>query len=435
MEWQHRFEQAKTRLLSDEAICPDNRALFAQFFEFEEYKLKRQNGLSALDEPCYKTLYGYIMRFQNVNRWFENKPWTQITKTDVKRVYDGLEDGTIRTKAGLPFQDRMSYYHKVFRSKPFRLAGKVDLAKEVIEFSIAQRREVRYATLEVFQKLVSVISNPRHLFLLWLAWDVGENIGTLLKLTKNDFLPQIDHANGGCEYLVRLPRSKLKRSRQERTEPLLFPETNRFAEIVLGPLQSHELIFPVGYASATKVLRRAVRRSRATTMPHGAPVRWKDLRSGMACHLLKWGWSRDEVNARLGHTPRSAALDAYINYLALDRQQSKERLRRSLVGAPPLNPVAPLMTTPPVQREEMRGWVSHEVPRQTQVQPIAPAPPRSLAPAPGNAPSESAIAEVHHENTVLRSELAFALQELARLRQERFGLAAARSRHQVDAAA
>lgn len=336
MEWQHRFERAKARLLSDDSICADNRLLFSQFFDFEEYKLKRQNGLAALDEPCYKTLYGYVIRFRNVDRWFDNRPWTVLTRADIKRVYDGLEDGTIRNAKGGPFRDRVSYYNKVFRSKPFRLAGKADLAKEVIEFYISQRKEVCYLTEEMFRRLVAVVSNPRHLFLLWLAWDVGENIGTLLRLTKDDFLPHVDAEGGTKEYLVRLPRDKLKRSRQERSEPLLFPETNRLAEMVLPGLQPHAPIMPIGYRAATKAFRRAVQRAGAVTMPHGDPVRWKDLRSGMACHLLKNGWSRDEVNARLGHTPRSGALDAYINYLALDRQESKHRLRRSLV--PPVAP-------------------------------------------------------------------------------------------------
>ena len=47
----------------------------------------------------------------------------------------------------------------------------------------------------------------------------------------------------------------------------------------------------------------------------------------MACHLLRSGWTRDEVNARLGHKPSSQVLDAYINFLALDRHKPKEKLR------------------------------------------------------------------------------------------------------------
>ena len=64
-------------------------------------------------------------------------------------------------------------------------------------------------------------------------------------------------------------------------------------------------------------------------MPRNDRVKWKDFRSGMACHLLKTGWTRDEVNARLGHVPHSKAITAYINYLALDRSKPKQRMTQS----------------------------------------------------------------------------------------------------------
>jgi len=46
----------------------------------------------------------------------------------------------------------------------------------------------------------------------------------------------------------------------------------------------------------------------------------------MACDLLSKGWSRDEVNARLGHAPSSREIDRYINYFALDRARPKQKL-------------------------------------------------------------------------------------------------------------
>ena len=78
------------------------------------YKLKRQNNLRRLDDGCYKTLYVYLIKFRNVNLWFDNKPWKQLTKQDIKRVYDGLEDGKILTQAGEPFKDRRGYHIRAF---------------------------------------------------------------------------------------------------------------------------------------------------------------------------------------------------------------------------------------------------------------------------------------------------------------------------------
>jgi hypothetical protein len=320
------FEQAKETLLGDETICKDNRGLFREFFEFEERKLKRRNGLSALDEACYKTLYGYIQRFRNVNKWFRNKPWRDLTREDIQGVYDGLEDGTIKNMKGLPFKDRSSYYNKVLKSKPFRMVGKSEMARDVIEFSTPNNREVRFITEETFHKLASVVSKPEHLLLLWLAWDIGENIDALLKLTKQNFTKQQNKQTNEFEYLVNLPREKIKRTRKTRTEPTLYSETFRFAEMVLSDLNDHEPIFGFGYRQAVKLLRAAADKSGATCLPNNQPITWKDLRSGMACHLLKSGWSREEVDARLGHTPQSSALNSYLSYLAIDREKPKKRL-------------------------------------------------------------------------------------------------------------
>lgn len=326
MALRERYQRAKARLLADAMICHENRALFAQFFDFEEYKLKRQNRLMELDEACYKTLYSYVVKFRNVNTWFNNKPWSGLTREEIKAVYDALEDGTIRNSRGKPFQDRTSYYNKVFKSKPFRIAGKADLAKEVIEFSSGQPREVRFVTEEAFRTMVSVLSKPHHLFLFWLAWDIGENIGALLQLTGRDFVRQPNRYTQEPEYLVVLPREKLKRSRVPRGEPTLYHETVRYADMVLSTLRPDEPIFRIGHRQALKLMQNVVRKTGASRMPDNLPPTWKDLRSGMACHLLKHGWTHEEVNARLGHVPHSRALDAYINYLALDRDAPKKRL-------------------------------------------------------------------------------------------------------------
>ena len=116
MAFKERFLLAKERLLSEDAICKENREIFRRFFEFEEYKLKRKNGLRELDEGCYKTLYVYVMRLRNVNTWLENKPWLNLTKEDLKRVYDDLEDGRIKNRNGVPYDDRRSYLFKLLPS-------------------------------------------------------------------------------------------------------------------------------------------------------------------------------------------------------------------------------------------------------------------------------------------------------------------------------
>src|SRR3989338_9074125 len=134
MDLKLQYEGAKERLLTSENVCLDNRRLFKKFFEFQEYKLKRKNNISVIDNSSYKTLLAYISRLSVVNRWFNNKPWTKLTKADIKRVYDDIEDGKITTRLGKPIKDKHTYYKLILRGKAFEMAGKKKMAQEIMEF-------------------------------------------------------------------------------------------------------------------------------------------------------------------------------------------------------------------------------------------------------------------------------------------------------------
>lgn len=315
-------------MLVDPTICKENRKLFEEFFAFEEYKLKRINGLSSLDEPSYKTLGDYCTRFRTVNKWFRNKPWKDITEQDIKNVYDNLEDGKILNFKGQPFKDKVTYYNKIFKSKPFALVGKDRFARQIINTFRPHKNneEVRFIEMEDFQKLVDVAIQLLHKFLLWLAWDIGENINSLLQLKKNDFYRQFNDDTKMAEYRVNLPSGILKRSRKPRSELTNYPETAKLAEMILESLSDDDDVFPFQYAQAKKIFNRAVRITGITCKPRNQKPTWKDLRSGMACHLLKSGWHTDEINARLGHQPSSKELNKYVNFLALNRHQPKKKL-------------------------------------------------------------------------------------------------------------
>lgn len=336
--YKERYERRKKEMLNDKNICKENRELFKKFFEWEETKLKRSNNLPLLDSGCYKTLDYYITKFSNVNKWFKNKAWIKLTKEDIKKVYDDLEEGKILNGRGERYGDLKSYYGKVFRSKPFEMAGKVQLVKEVIEFPARRNNEeVRFIEEETFRKIVSVVIRPDQKLLCWLAFDIGENINTLLELRKRDFFKEKNPDTKDPEYRVNLPRVNLKRTRIARSEITMFKETVEFIDIVLNqkreieingekklvPLQDDDKIFQFEYEMARKFLERAVNITGAKCIPKGQPVTWKDLRSSMACNFLKQEWTTDEVNARLGHKPSSREIDKYVNFLAINRHRPK----------------------------------------------------------------------------------------------------------------
>ena len=295
--------------------------------EFLTLKLKRTNGLPQLDEPCYNTLCGYIAKFKNVNLWFNNKPWVKLTKEDIKRVYNDLEDGKIKNQRGDRFGDLKSYYGKIFRSKPFDMAGKTSIVKEVMEFTRSHNKEeVRFIEEETFKKIVEAVIRLDQKLLCWLCFDVGENVNTILHLKKSDFYREINQDTHEPEYRVNLPKDKIKRTRLTRSEITNFRETTELLDLILKDLKEDEQIFKFGYAQGKKFFTRAVNLVDAKCKPKGQRVTFKDLRSSMCCWLLKHGYSVEECNFKLGHKPSSREIDKYCNFLALNRHEPKKKI-------------------------------------------------------------------------------------------------------------
>ena len=334
MKYPTRYIAAKAKLLSDPAICPENHALFAKFFEYEEYKLKRMNGLTELDANSYKTLLDYVTRLRTVDRWFNGKSWEQLTREDIKAVYDRIEDGQVLTRFGRPFKAKETYYRKIMRGQPFKMAGKYELVRQVMEFHpTRQKEEVRFIREDAFRKLVAVATRIDYKLMLWLGWDIGENMTSLLQLRPSDCIRQTNPNSGQPEYHITLRREILKRSRTPRTEITNYDETVALLDDWLRSRPVNEPLFTFGYPTAVKVLKRAVRLTEARCIPGGQPVTLKDLRSSMACDLLSKGWTTDEVNQRLGHKPSSREIDKYVNWLALNRHQPKRRMHEANVSA------------------------------------------------------------------------------------------------------
>ena len=337
-----RYIIKKEQLLIDEAINIKNREVIKKFLEFQEYKLKRKQGFVEVDERSYKTLTHYTTRIKTLNKWFNNKDWTTLTEEDIKKLIDDLEDGVIKNKYGKRYEDR-SLYYQMLQGKFFSLVDKNHIARKILEdFSIRGRefyKQVRFIEEESFRKILSCINNPIYLCLCWLAWDIGENIGTLLELEARDFQKEINPDTNEPEYLVILPKEKLKRSRTARSEITNHKETMEYLDIVLSNLKpaskktSHiynkDRLFKFGMKAAEKFFRRAIEMSGVRCMPGGEQVTWKTMRSSMCCDLLRKGWSTDECNSRLGHLPGSHTINFYANYLSLDRRKPKAKVHQS----------------------------------------------------------------------------------------------------------
>lgn len=328
INWKQRYTKAFERLKDDKTICKKNRDLFIEFFEFEERKLKRLNGLTKLDDSTYKTLYGYTGKVKTINQWFQNKPLKELTKEDIQQVYDDLEDGKILNTRGEPYKSRQDYYSKFFKSKLFKMAGKYEIACEVIEYSQVTHKEVSFIRETEFKKMVEVANKPVHRLLLWLAFDIGENINSLLQLKKRDFYKQTNEATRETEFKVHLRKEILKRTRIPRSVITNYNETVTLIDQYISSMDEDEFLFKFDHRNALKIINRMAERSSVKCEPTNKAPTWKDLRSGMACDLLNKGWTTDEVKSRLGHKPSSKVIDKYINYLAIGSKAPKRKVQQ-----------------------------------------------------------------------------------------------------------
>ena len=331
------YRKRKTELLEDNKdISSQNKKLFREFLEWEEIKLKRTNRIPKLDESCYKTLNGYLTKLKNVNKWFKDigKPALQnITQIDIQKVYDGLEEGKIKNNKGTEIIDKASYYNKIFRSKLFEMIGKEKEAEKVLEFYKKDNQDkVKFIDEASFLKIVNNAISKKHKLLLWLLWDYGENVFSVLQLRKNDFTKQINEETKEEEYRLDFHKEILKRSRTARGEINLYHQTTEFLNEILPSLKDNNNLFDFGLRQAEKMFDRAVKIAGVVTLGNGKnkgkKATLKDLRSGMACHLLSIGWHIDEINARLGHKPSSQEINKYVVFLAINkrRDDSKKRI-------------------------------------------------------------------------------------------------------------
>lgn len=365
MGFAQRYENIKPKFLSDESICKANRDLFGEYFIWQEKKLRAKNDIKELDEGCCKTLYGYVMMFRNVNKWFNNKPLNNLTKKDLTRVWEALESGDITRADGKPYEDRASYYSKIFKGKLFKMVGKYDMAVEVFEFWKPSKNDdkVKFFEKKDFDSMFLYAIKPEHKLLLSFLWDIGENVFSILQLQKKEVREHINQ-QGEKEYLITLRNEKIKRSRTARTEPTNYPETAKLIETyfkngkrefiedpngkeiywkckttdgkkhktrvygkwIVRPFEDEDLLFEFGTKQAEQILRRIVDLSGVVCLPDGERPTLKDFRSSMCCYLLSEGWSCDEVRSRLGHKPSSKAIDKYANYLAIGKGGAKKKL-------------------------------------------------------------------------------------------------------------
>ena len=157
MSKETQYKNNRLKILENDSVCKENKILFKEFLKQKEYNLKRRNGIPNLTETQYKTLAKDVSQLKNINHWFL-KPIADLTKADIKKVYDGLEDEKLKSIRGAIIKTKTDYYDKFFKSLLFKIAGKDHLSKEIIIPSKKSDQEVRFFEEDTHRKIVSVVN-------------------------------------------------------------------------------------------------------------------------------------------------------------------------------------------------------------------------------------------------------------------------------------
>jgi len=324
-----RNHHKKKKIIINNPIHKNTRKGWKIFFEEREEKLKIQNQLTELNSRSLKTMDGYCSKLKTTDKWFKHKDWNKITEKDIQKVYSGLQTGKIKNRYGKPYANTRAYYTKIFRSEPFGIFGKDRLARKVIKYLVKKDPPVKYISVEDWEKIHVMATEPNHKALLWTAWDIGENVNSLVRLKKRDCKRGIGKEDNEPYYDIHLYKEILKKNRVARTERTMFPETTIFLDMILENKKDDDLVFGINYIQATNIYKKIMKQTGIKCTPGNEKSTLKDLRSGCAMRLLDAGWSVEEINMRLGHHPTSRELERYVTYSTTSRNKPIQRTTAS----------------------------------------------------------------------------------------------------------
>lgn len=308
-------------------IREDNLKIARDWLQQEEERLAWATGYEKSAQVRNAlTLNKDIGYLKNILYWFNDRSLQEITKEDIKQVYEGLEKGTLRTLYGkqLTPASRNDYYKKMFKGGLFRYLGKDDLAREVILRRFNQEQDVRFFDYNTFLKIVEHTRLTTHRLAFWLAYDIGMEGKALLQLRKADFSLHEDEELGWF-YRVHIPNEISKKSRARRDVDVFFNRTNELLKPHLEQLGSNDLLFNFGLRNLEKALSTIVKKHDLRTFSTGELISLKDFRSSVATYFLQEFYPTGFIKKRLGHSPSSPVIDRYASYLGLDERKQRKR--------------------------------------------------------------------------------------------------------------
>ncbi|MFH1915631.1 MAG: site-specific integrase [Nanoarchaeota archaeon] len=310
-------------------VRPDNRDLIVKYLDMREEDFRDIYG-AGKDARIRnaKTLYKFLTSYlANIAFWFNDKPFTDLTEDDIRRVYRGLESGELKSVKDnhLGELSLKDIYERAMKNGFFKMIGKDELARNVIKRKIANKQEVRFFELDTLKKMADLASTNTQRLAFWLLFDTGIEVSALVQLKKSHFELKQDSETKTEFYTLRIPKDISKKGRRIRNNYIHFTETNELLKKHLTGLEDTDKLFNMQPFALYRALERLNAVHHFKTKPEGKEITTKDFRSSCATYFLQIGWNTDEIKGRLGHSPSSDEIDKYVNYLGLHQNKRREK--------------------------------------------------------------------------------------------------------------
>lgn len=308
----------------------NNRDLVVKWINHKKLELENVNGYEKEAQVrYYNTLYKQLTTYMvNVLYWFNHKNLQDITSEDIKKIYVGLEEGslaTIKGRKNLSYRTRKDFYGRVFKGGFFKFIGKDKMAEKVIKRKFVEASEVKFFEFKILKIITDNTATNSHRLAFWLMFDTGIEVKALCQLTKKDF--EWIKEEKDSYYMLHVEKNISKKSRRKRDIYVHFNETNVLLKTHLKRLENDEKLFNFKPPALYHALKKVVDEFKLTTRPGGKSITLKDFRSSMATYFLSQGFSTDFVKQRLGHAPSSTEIDRYVNYLGISQKKQRKKAK------------------------------------------------------------------------------------------------------------
>jgi site-specific recombinase XerD len=309
-----RYEKAKIDLEKDMSIV--NRKLISKLLANKEEELSAVSGHENNIRYC-KTLLKYINMFKQVDKWF-NKDFHDITENDLKELWEKLEKGLICSRNGKPYSanTKRDYYVKIFKSDFFEQIGKKQIAEAIFKRKMKKRVPIRYFYIEDLKKMLRYITKDERKLLLWLLFDTGMRIGTLLNMKHGDFEKKHDDMTNMDYYIYHI-RSDYTKSQSDLTDMIISDEANSLLDELLDKSFPEKYLFDISHSGALNTIKRASLKANVKVKPIDETPNIHDFRRSMCLWLGEKGYQADYVKRRLNHKPSSTMVDQYFEYAGI----------------------------------------------------------------------------------------------------------------------